>query len=404
MSFSSFGAKARDHQELEEAGAETTPWPQAKKRAGFGVQETKGQGGGSAPRQTNTPPHLPAASGCPDQSRHKRLASQGADDSQGQPARRRDLAASTPTDLTGDSPLGDGTRVEDQVTSGDSPVGATRRCALALEQGNMENTEANVELDIEEIIKAAREAATTRSKDWILKQIRGAGSDEKKTRDERDDIRATGPAQESEKPPNEAKKRQRNTSRGVKKGDKREAGELTEAATPGPSKKAKTTNVEKFPHCAKDLWLYESKIHEAQRQFSGEAWLDYDKGFRLKMQAHPDMEWDEEDVAGYMLKMMVAREARNWAHKSEQPFRGSFQKSRHDKGKPYQKRQQYTQWKGPQTVRTAAAICYKFEKDECTWGAACKFRHVCLACGGHPAAQSKRGGGGSLKREQDKKK
>ncbi|KAJ1210455.1 hypothetical protein NDU88_005819 [Pleurodeles waltl] len=163
--------------------------------------------------------------------------------------------------------------------------------------------------------------------------------------------------------------------------------------------------VEKFPHCAKDLWLYESKIHKAQRQFSGEAWLDYDKGFRLKMQAHPDMEWDEEAVAGYMHKMMVAREARNWAHKGEQPFRGSFQKSRHEKGKPYQKRQPYTQWKGPQTGRTVATICYKFEKDECTWGAACKFRHVCSACGGgHPASECKRGGGGSLKREKDKKK
>ncbi|KAJ1104800.1 hypothetical protein NDU88_002209 [Pleurodeles waltl] len=122
--------------------------------------------------------------------------------------------------------------------------------------------------------------------------------------------------------------------------------------------------VDKFPHCAKDLWLYESKIHEAHRQFSREAWLDYDKGFRLKMQAHPDMEWDEEDVAGYMHKMMVAREARNWAHKGEQPFHGSFQKSRHEKGKPYPKRQPYTQWKGPKTGRTASAICYKFEKDE----------------------------------------
>ncbi|KAJ1185733.1 hypothetical protein NDU88_002520 [Pleurodeles waltl] len=124
--------------------------------------------------------------------------------------------------------------------------------------------------------------------------------------------------------------------------------------------------VEKFPHCAKDLWLYESKIHEAHRQFSREAWLDYGKGFRLKMQAHPDMEWDEEDVAGYMHKMMVAREARNWAHKGEQPFRRSFQRSRLEKGKPYQKRQPYTQWKGPQTGRTASAICYKFEKGELT--------------------------------------
>ncbi|KAJ1124732.1 hypothetical protein NDU88_003181 [Pleurodeles waltl] len=91
-------------------------------------------------------------------------------------------------------PSGRRAPIEDQVTSGDSPVGATQPCALALGQGNMENADANVELDIEEIIKAAREAATTHSKDWILKQIKGAGSDEKKTRDERDDIRTTGTA------------------------------------------------------------------------------------------------------------------------------------------------------------------------------------------------------------------
>ncbi|KAJ1119152.1 hypothetical protein NDU88_007338 [Pleurodeles waltl] len=48
--------------------------------------------------------------------------------------------------------------------------------------------------------------------------------------------------------------------------------------------------VEKFPLSAADLWLYESKIHEAHRQFPGDAWLEYDKSFRLKMQAHPEME------------------------------------------------------------------------------------------------------------------
>ncbi|KAJ1204302.1 hypothetical protein NDU88_008081 [Pleurodeles waltl] len=163
--------------------------------------------------------------------------------------------------------------------------------------------------------------------------------------------------------------------------------------------------VETFPHCAKDLWLYESKIHEAHRQFSGDAWLDYDKGFRLKMQAHPEMEWDEEDVEGYMHKMMVAREARNWTQKGEQPFRGNFTKNRQEKGKPYPKRQPFTQWRGSQAARTAPAICYKFEKDECSWGAACKFRHVCSACGGgHPAAECKRGGSNTTKREKDRKK
>ncbi|KAJ1205023.1 hypothetical protein NDU88_000458 [Pleurodeles waltl] len=110
----------------------------------------------------------------------------------------------------------------------------------------MEIAEANGELDIEEIIKAARKVATTRSKDWILKQIKGAGSDKKKTSDERDDSRTTDTTQGSEEPPPEAKKQQRNTSRGAKKGDKREAGEPTEAATPGPSKKAKTSNGEQI--------------------------------------------------------------------------------------------------------------------------------------------------------------
>ncbi|KAJ1170382.1 hypothetical protein NDU88_002259 [Pleurodeles waltl] len=346
----------------------------------------------------------------------------------------------------------------------------------------MENSGAIMELDIEEIIKAAREAATARSKDWILKQIKGIGTDEGRTQEEPNGNGASGAALEGEEPQTEAKKRQRNTSRSTKKGDKREAVDHTEAATPGPSKKAKANNgehdcprmseingtgiicksggaheakglgdtecrsgpgpsrakgrgsrapraeakcerspspnsggeetapassparptqvwdvvsdknarrrlspsaggqapeaykrgtlgrpymvtrapglasliplavkerirrkefidiftlleiqvegldlttvdkkeeerrernrvrkernfdnwldafrimaciiVEKFPHCAKDLWLYESKIHKAQMQFTGETWLDFDKGFRLKMQAHPDM-------------------------------------------------------------------------------------------------------------------
>ncbi|KAJ1187413.1 hypothetical protein NDU88_004189 [Pleurodeles waltl] len=116
--------------------------------------------------------------------------------------------------------------------------------------------------------------------------------------------------------------------------------------------------VEKFPHCAKDLWLYESKIHKAQRQFTGDAWLDYDKGFRLKMQAHPDMEWDEEEVAGYMHKMMIAREAKSWANKGEQPFRGSSQKGRHKRAKPFHKRQHYTLLYSPsETLRHLLLWC-----------------------------------------------
>ncbi|KAJ1205388.1 hypothetical protein NDU88_000823 [Pleurodeles waltl] len=110
----------------------------------------------------------------------------------------------------------------------------------------MENSGEIMELDIEEIIKAAREAATTRSKDWILKQIKGLGTNKGKTQEERNDNGANGAALESEEPQTEAKKRQRNTSRSTKKGDKREAGHPREAATPGSSKKAKVNNGEQI--------------------------------------------------------------------------------------------------------------------------------------------------------------
>ncbi|KAJ1171035.1 hypothetical protein NDU88_002906 [Pleurodeles waltl] len=109
---------------------------------------------------------------------------------------------------TGDSPLGDTTRVEHKAATRDSPVGVTRPCELAWQQGAMENSGAIVELDIEEIIKAAREAATTRSKDWNLKQIKGLGADEGKTQEECNINGASGAALESKELQTEAKKRQ----------------------------------------------------------------------------------------------------------------------------------------------------------------------------------------------------
>ncbi|KAJ1217596.1 hypothetical protein NDU88_005189 [Pleurodeles waltl] len=110
----------------------------------------------------------------------------------------------------------------------------------------MENHGANLELDIEEIIKEARKAATTHSKDWILRQIRGAGLVEGKPQEEHDSDRASSTVQEGLKPPNEAKKQQRNESRGAKKGDKRDAGDLLDAGAPGPSKRAKAKNDEQI--------------------------------------------------------------------------------------------------------------------------------------------------------------
>ncbi|KAJ1123802.1 hypothetical protein NDU88_002269 [Pleurodeles waltl] len=109
----------------------------------------------------------------------------------------------------------------------------------------MENHRANLELDIKEIIRAAKEAATTHSKDWILKQIRGLGAVEGQTQEEHGCDRPSSAAKNDE-PSSKVKKHQRNASRGVKKGDKRDAGELPEVVVPGPSKRAKANNDEQI--------------------------------------------------------------------------------------------------------------------------------------------------------------
>ncbi|KAJ1129491.1 hypothetical protein NDU88_007859 [Pleurodeles waltl] len=81
----------------------------------------------------------------------------------------------------------------------------------------MKNHGANLELDIEEIIKAAREAAITHSKDRTLKQIRGLGTVEGQTQEEHDSDKTSGTAKDDEDPPSEVKKWQRKVSRGAKK-------------------------------------------------------------------------------------------------------------------------------------------------------------------------------------------
>ncbi|KAJ1199102.1 hypothetical protein NDU88_002940 [Pleurodeles waltl] len=92
----------------------------------------------------------------------------------------------------------------------------------------------------------AREEATTRSKDWNLNQIRGLGGVEGQSQEEHDNDRPGNANKDDDEPPSEAKKWQRNTSRGMKKGDKRDASELPEAGVPGPSKRAKANNGEQI--------------------------------------------------------------------------------------------------------------------------------------------------------------
>ncbi|KAJ1137169.1 hypothetical protein NDU88_003582 [Pleurodeles waltl] len=99
--------------------------------------------------------------------------------------------------------------------------------------------------------------------------------------------------------------------------------------------------VEKFSRCAAGLWVYASKVHEAHYQFPGDAWLEYDKSSRLKMQAQPEMEWNEEDVSRYIQKMMVAKDVSSWAGRGEQPLRNMHSKGKHKK---YKSSHRYKPW------------------------------------------------------------
>ncbi|KAJ1091806.1 hypothetical protein NDU88_004921 [Pleurodeles waltl] len=138
-------------------------------------------------------------------------------------------------------PRGRRTRVERLTISRGQPIQGDATLLLATQgpataQLNMEIHGENQELDIEEIIKAAREAAATHSKDWILKQIRVDGASEVHAQEGPSDDRASVSTIDEEEPQNEAKKQQRNASRGAKKGDMKEASEHPEAGPSGLSK------------------------------------------------------------------------------------------------------------------------------------------------------------------------
>ncbi|KAJ1172119.1 hypothetical protein NDU88_003969 [Pleurodeles waltl] len=64
--------------------------------------------------------------------------------------------------------------------------------------------------------------------------------------EEQDNDRPSNATKDDDEPPSASKKQQRNTSRGAKKGDKRDASEHPEAGVPGPSKRAKANNGEQI--------------------------------------------------------------------------------------------------------------------------------------------------------------
>lgn len=139
--------------------------------------------------------------------------------------------------------------------------------------------------------------------------------------------------------------------------------------------------VQKFPQCAAALILYEQKVHDAQLKYQGDAWLKYDEGLRQKMQTWPVMEWNCQDMEGFTTHMVAAREDMNLR---EPTFRPHGPKGKYEnQGQSFKSKTQNSGKSGKS--------CWKYDKDECKWGAACRFKHACGSCGGnHPVTRCKR--------------
>ncbi|XP_069058904.1 uncharacterized protein [Pleurodeles waltl] len=136
----------------------------------------------------------------------------------------------------------------------------------------------------------------------------------------------------------------------VSKSDKKWTGRTLQNWTTGFCAYASVI-CERQPTLAPQLFAYMRLICGAERDFSGNAWLQYDAKFRWLKALDPEMAWDEiqtglwfEMVKSTLIDMRSA--------------------------------------KSPQKGRE----CWEYNKNACRKGDRCKFEHTCTFCGsrGHP--------------------
>ncbi|KAJ1174166.1 hypothetical protein NDU88_005989 [Pleurodeles waltl] len=100
---------------------------------------------------------------------------------------------------------------------------------------------------LEEILKAAREAAAMQNKDWLLRQISGQGASKRAEQNVPSDEASAEFTREETDAMEEPKNWQQNVSGNSKKGDKKNAGGATPAiGVPALSKRAKVNNGEQI--------------------------------------------------------------------------------------------------------------------------------------------------------------
>ncbi|XP_069486446.1 uncharacterized protein [Ambystoma mexicanum] len=138
--------------------------------------------------------------------------------------------------------------------------------------------------------------------------------------------------------------------------------------------------MEKYPEQAPALWQYRDNIIDEQRQYCSTGWIDYDKGFRLKMSMFPEMTWYQKDLEGWVLFMGGKDRARKGTQKT---WYGKDESNHETHWWPVHQDPSATRGNNQENRSFGSGqACRQFNKGSCSWGARCRFSHHCSNCGG----------------------
>ncbi|XP_062834196.1 uncharacterized protein LOC134298345 [Anolis carolinensis] len=137
--------------------------------------------------------------------------------------------------------------------------------------------------------------------------------------------------------------------------------------------------VKAYPSRAHSLFQYMNIINSAYVNFTGSAWLLYDKRFRLRAAHSPTLRWD---LIDHQLWLEVLTPARPIA--GEKADSGhTIQNSR--AGQSF-RQHPYSQYQQPQQSQQRL-LCWEYSSQGVCSRRGCKFQHVCAICSGQHSSK-----------------
>ena len=120
-----------------------------------------------------------------------------------------------------------------------------------------------------------------------------------------------------------------------------------------------------FPKCSPGFMSHMITVLKAYAEVEEPAWWEYDEAFREKMASTGNRSWKGMDVSLYQ-ELCGSRPRRKTVALSKGAGKAALGKRTGE-------------------IKRKAHVCWLFNEGECTYGARCKFPHLCEVCqGSHP--------------------